>query len=72
MLWYFRTFEEAGLTPVLLKNVRQCGYTKPTPIQQYAIPYIARGKDVIACAQTGSGKTVRMLTWRAVDSFKFI
>jgi len=42
----------------LLQNIKKCKFTKPTPIQQYTIPIIVSGKDLMAAAQTGSGKTV--------------
>ncbi|KAK8073769.1 ATP-dependent RNA helicase [Apiospora phragmitis] len=56
-----KTFETAGLHPVMLKNVQLCGYKTPTPIQRYCIPAIKMGHDVIAIAQTGSGKTAAYL-----------
>ncbi|KAK6856864.1 ATP-dependent RNA helicase DED1 [Apiospora arundinis] len=56
-----KTFDTAGLHPVMLKNVRMCGYQTPTPIQRYCIPAIKMGHDVIAIAQTGSGKTAAYL-----------
>lgn len=52
------SFESSGLRPHLLDNVKKSGYTKPTPIQKYAIPLILSGRDLMGCAQTGSGKTV--------------
>ena len=50
-------FEEAMLGPALHANVVRCKYTKPTPVQKYAIPIGLSGRDLMACAQTGSGKT---------------
>ncbi|TKA52778.1 hypothetical protein B0A55_12521, partial [Friedmanniomyces simplex] len=50
-------FEDAGLHPVILRNVQLCGYERPTPIQSYAIPAVLQGKDIVAVSQTGSGKT---------------
>lgn len=46
-------FEDAGLHPVLLETVKLCNYSVPTPIQQYCLPAIFKGHDVVACAQTG-------------------
>ena len=51
------TFEDLGLSPELLRAVGDVGYTKPTPIQAQAIPIILMGRDVLGCAQTGTGKT---------------
>ncbi len=53
----FMSFQSLGLTDALLKAVSQQGYTEPSPIQQKAIPVILEGKDVLASAQTGTGKT---------------
>ena len=51
------SFKSLGLTDALLKAVSLQGYTEPSPIQQKAIPVILEGKDVLASAQTGTGKT---------------
>lgn len=51
------TFTELGLNPAILHAVTACGYTVPTPIQKQSIPLILSGHDVIATAQTGTGKT---------------
>ena len=65
------TFDKLGLTDSLLKAVKVSGYTKPTLIQEKAIPAILSGKDVMAAAQTGTGKTagftlplLQLLNWR--------
>lgn len=50
-------FKDLGLMPTLLDNVRNTGYQIPTPIQQATIPLVLDGKDVLGCAQTGTGKT---------------
>lgn len=50
-------FNNMGIIPPILKAIQALGYQNPTPIQQQAIPAIATGKDLIACAQTGTGKT---------------
>lgn len=51
------SFNSLGLSDALLKAVSKQGYTTPSPIQQKAIPLILEGKDVLASAQTGTGKT---------------
>ena len=51
------TFSELGLSPEVLQAVNALGYTSPTPIQAKAIPIILAGDDVLAAAQTGTGKT---------------
>lgn len=56
------SFEDMKLRKVLLDNVQQAKYTKPTPIQKHAIPIFMNQRDLMACAQTGSGKTV---SWEA-------
>jgi superfamily II DNA/RNA helicase len=50
-------FSELGLSPELLRAVSDAGYTTPTPIQQQSIPHVTAGRDVLGCAQTGTGKT---------------
>ena len=51
------TFEQLGLAPELLQAVRTQNYETPTPIQVKAIPLVLEGKDLLGCAQTGTGKT---------------
>jgi len=51
------SFQSLGLSEALLKAVSKKGYTTPSPIQQKAIPPVLQGKDVLASAQTGTGKT---------------
>ena len=51
------SFKSLGLSEALLKAISEKGYTKPSPIQQKAIPPILEGDDVLASAQTGTGKT---------------
>lgn len=51
------TFKEFNLIQPLMKAINQQGYTEPTPIQQKAIPFLLEKKDLIGCAQTGTGKT---------------
>ncbi|MDH2909050.1 MAG: DEAD/DEAH box helicase [Candidatus Eremiobacteraeota bacterium] len=52
-----RTFDELGLPPVLLRAVADLKFTEPTPIQVQAIPPALAGRDILASAQTGSGKS---------------
>jgi ATP-dependent RNA helicase RhlE len=51
------TFEEFGLSQPILRAVVSEGYTIPTPIQSKAIPHVLAGRDILGCAQTGTGKT---------------
>lgn len=51
------TFQDLGIIDPILKALRAQGYTQPTPIQQQAIPKLLDGKDLLGCAQTGTGKT---------------
>ncbi|GAV86147.1 DEAD domain-containing protein/Helicase_C domain-containing protein [Cephalotus follicularis] len=51
------TFAEIDLGEALNLNIRRCKYVKPTPVQRNAIPISLAGRDLMACAQTGSGKT---------------
>ena len=54
-------FTNLHLHPNLLKGIRELGFTRPTPIQADAIPAALAGRDVLACAKTGSGKTAAFL-----------
>lgn len=56
-----KKFSESGLNAQLLENVRKSGYEQPTPIQKNAIPVLLAGRDLMGCAQTGSGKTAAFL-----------
>ena len=55
------TFAELGLRPELVRAVDRAGYSHPTPIQARAIPIVLERRDLIACAQTGTGKTAAFL-----------
>ncbi len=50
-------FAELGLGPEIMAGVEELDWNQPTPIQEQAIPYALEGRDVLACAQTGTGKT---------------
>ncbi|RMG91784.1 MAG: DEAD/DEAH box helicase [Zetaproteobacteria bacterium] len=52
-----KTFERLGLSAEILRAIAAEGYTKPTPVQAATIPHVLAGRDVLACAQTGTGKT---------------
>jgi ATP-dependent RNA helicase RhlE len=54
---YESSFENLSLIEPVLRAVRNEGYEHPTPIQEKAIPHILAGKDILGCAQTGTGKT---------------
>ena len=51
------SFDQLGLTPELLRSVVAQGYTEPTPVQSQSIPIVLAGRDLLASAQTGTGKT---------------
>ena len=51
------TFENLNVIEPILKALQQEGYTSPTPIQEQSIPILLQGKDLLGCAQTGTGKT---------------
>jgi len=52
-----KTFNDLGLIEPILKALETEGYTNPTPIQEQAIPHLIEGRDLLGCAQTGTGKT---------------
>ncbi len=55
--YYYMTFENLDLIAPIQKALKTEGYEKPTPIQEQAIPVILKRKDLLGCAQTGTGKT---------------
>ena len=54
----FSTFDEMNLPTVVLENVKRLSYKKPTPVQKYGSSVMDAQKDLMACAQNGTGKTV--------------
>ncbi|XP_026323370.1 putative ATP-dependent RNA helicase Pl10 isoform X2 [Hyposmocoma kahamanoa] len=58
---FITSFEEVNLTEIMRSNIALARYDKPTPVQKYAIPIVLGRRDVMACAQTGSGKTAAFL-----------
>ncbi|KAJ2005823.1 ATP-dependent RNA helicase ded1 [Coemansia thaxteri] len=63
-------FDEADLEPLLLENIKLAGYTVPTPVQKSSISFGRAGRDMMACAQTGSGKTGGFLFPILNESFR--
>ena len=55
------TFQDLDLGAAVNANIQRCKYTKPTPVQRHAIPISLGGRDLMACAQTGSGKTAAFM-----------
>src|SRR5260370_1423949 len=53
-----KTFSELSLSPVLQRNLAKHGFVEPLPVQSQAIPPALNGQDVVATAQTGTGKTL--------------
>jgi len=58
---HIENFDEVTFTEIIKLNIKLSNYTSPTPVQKYAIPIISAGRDLMACAQTGSGKTAAFL-----------
>ena len=55
------TFADANLLSLIMANIAKSRYQSPTPVQKYALPMVLTGRDVMGCAQTGSGKTAAFL-----------
>jgi len=51
------TFNNLGLIQPIIEALEEKGYTQPTPIQEQAIPILLKRRDLLGCAQTGTGKT---------------
>ncbi|XP_037300118.1 putative ATP-dependent RNA helicase Pl10 isoform X2 [Manduca sexta] len=58
---FITSFDDVNLTEIMRSNIKLARYDKPTPVQKYAIPIVLGHRDVMACAQTGSGKTAAFL-----------
>ncbi|KAK6054586.1 DEAD/DEAH box helicase, partial [Cooperia oncophora] len=54
-------FADLKLHPWIEENIQKSGYNRPTPVQKYSIPALNSGRDLMSCAQTGSGKTAAFL-----------
>lgn len=59
--FYISQFEDVNLTEITRANISHARYDKPTPVQKYALPIVLAHRDLMACAQTGSGKTAAFL-----------
>jgi len=78
LIFHKLSFSQLGLIEPLQKAVAHEGYTQPTPIQEQAIPHVLAGRDILGCAQTGTGKTAsfvlpllqRMHEQKRADSVK--
>ena len=64
------SFEGSELHPLVKDNLKLAQYSSPTPVQKYSIPIVTAGRDLMACAQTGSGKTAAFLFPILSQTFK--
>ncbi|KAJ3117458.1 DEAD-box ATP-dependent RNA helicase [Phlyctochytrium bullatum] len=64
------SFEESQLDELLKSNVKLANYTSPTPVQRHSVSIVTGGRDLMACAQTGSGKTAAFLVPILSQNFK--
>ncbi|XP_063306197.1 ATP-dependent RNA helicase DDX3X isoform X2 [Pelobates fuscus] len=58
---HIETFQDVHMGEIIMGNIQLTSYTRPTPVQKHAIPIIIEKRDLMACAQTGSGKTAAFL-----------
>ncbi|XP_033864422.1 ATP-dependent RNA helicase DDX3X-like isoform X6 [Acipenser ruthenus] len=58
---HIESFQDVEMGEIIMGNINLTSYTRPTPVQKYAIPIIKSRRDLMACAQTGSGKTAAFL-----------
>ncbi|XP_071993892.1 ATP-dependent RNA helicase DDX3X isoform X1 [Engystomops pustulosus] len=58
---HIESFHDVNMGEIIMGNIQLTRYTRPTPVQKYAIPIISEKRDLMACAQTGSGKTAAFL-----------
>ncbi|KAJ3402005.1 hypothetical protein CcCBS67573_g01916 [Chytriomyces confervae] len=63
-------FDDSLLDPLLKSNIKLANYSNPTPVQRNSIPIVTNGRDLMACAQTGSGKTAAFLLPILSQNFK--
>ena len=67
-----KTFEELGVSLEIRKAIEEMGYENPMPVQEEVIPYLlGNGNDVVALAQTGTGKTAALSCSTSIDSLSY-
>ena len=73
-------FDDSNIHETIKENIRKSNYEKPTPVQKYAISSVLANRDLMGCAQTGSGKTVsqqhfsvlRLVYWRDIYVYRLL